>query len=92
MPRFYLHFWDERRLVEDREGVELSDPNAAVLLARKSLGEMVCQDVMTDRNSSARRIVVADEEGRTIADVSAPPITIRQSTPAAANQPPPTAQ
>lgn len=92
MPRFYLHSWDDRRLVEDREGVELSDPNAAVLLARKSLGELVCRDVMTDRDSSARRIVVADEDGRTIANVSAPPIGISEPARPAPNQSPPTAQ
>jgi hypothetical protein len=92
MPRFYLHLWDERCLLEDREGVELSDLNAAVLLAKKSLGEMVCHDVMADRDPAARRIVVADEEGRTVADVSAPPITVSKYAPAAANQPTPTAQ
>ena len=78
MPRFYMHLWDEGCLVEDREGVELTDPNAAVLLAKRSLGEMVCHDVMADRDTSARRIVVADSEGQTIADVSAPPIVVTE--------------
>jgi hypothetical protein len=64
--------------VTDQEGVELSDPNAAVLMARRTLGEMVCHDVLADRDSSARRIVVTDENGRDIADVSAPPITVAQ--------------
>ena len=92
MPRFYLHLWDERRLVEDREGVELSDLNAAVLLAKRSLGEMVCHDVLADRDSVARRIVVSDEQGQTIADVSAPPISVSEVAHSAAGRPTPTAQ
>lgn len=78
MPKFYLHIWDGNRLIEDEEGVELSDPNAAVLLAKRSLGEMMCHDVMANRDSARRTIVVADEGRRTIADVSAPPITVTQ--------------
>jgi hypothetical protein len=83
MPRFYLHMWDGNRLVEDEDGVELSDSNAAVLLAKRSLGEMLCHDVMANRDLSGRRIVVADEARRTIADVCAPVITVTQPPPEA---------
>ena len=85
MPRFYMHLWDGPHLVEDEEGIDLSDSNAAVLMAKRALGEMLCGDVVADRDSTPRRIVVADSNGRAVADVSAPSIAIRDSgAPAAA--------
>jgi hypothetical protein len=70
MPRFHLHLWDCGNFIADDEGVELPDEDAALTIAERTLTALLCEDVRVGRTQLNRCIVIADGQGRTLAELS----------------------
>lgn len=54
----------------DQAGAELPDKRSAIAMAEASLGEMLADDLRAQRELANRCIVVTDEDGTTIAQVT----------------------
>lgn len=70
MPLFHLHLWEGGSCLPDDDGAELADVAVALALAKRSLSEMLADDVRSDRTPANRCIVITDESGSTIAQVT----------------------
>ena len=81
MGRFYFHVWESGSLLDDEDGSELPDGNAAILIAKTVIGELLCEDIASGRDLAGRCIVIADEDGNTIAEISSPRIEIEEHRP-----------
>jgi hypothetical protein len=66
MPRYFLHVNNSIGFVEDEEGVELPDLDAAREKAAAGVRSIIADEVLHGRADLRGRIDVADEEGRVL--------------------------
>lgn len=66
MPKFYLHIEQSRGRVEDREGAEYRDLDAARVEAIESAREIMSERVRKGEPANHSRFVIMDEAGRTL--------------------------
>jgi len=69
MPRFYLDVLNGRRVLEDPDGQEFADVNAAMIEAVASARDLVAHGIMRNEDMSGRSFIVRDEKGETVATV-----------------------
>ena len=70
MRRFHLHLWEGGNCVLDEEGIDLPDRDAAIALARCTLGESLADDLEAGRMPLNRCIVIADSRGQLLGRLS----------------------
>jgi len=71
MPRFFFHLVNDTSSVMDEEGQELASREAACAIARRTIGEVIAQDVAAGRNAVHLAIMIDDEAGDRVFDVKA---------------------
>lgn len=64
MPHFYFHLFDGAAFVNDEEGAEFPDTEAARRYAVSNLRDVAAADVATGQVHKNLRIDMADEHGR----------------------------
>jgi hypothetical protein len=69
MVRFYFHIIDKMRL-EDPDGTELPDVNAAIISAREDVRLLISERIRSGRVLGPAIMVIADETGAELASVS----------------------
>ena len=74
MPRYFFHLADAAGQLDDVEGMELPDAEAAWFQAVRSVRDLICADLCL--SFEERRVSVEDESGATVqlipfADVAA---------------------
>ena len=67
MPRFFFHFYDHQHAFRDEEGLDLANEAAAKISDRKAAQALLVDLQEEIADSSAWRVEVADEAGRTVA-------------------------
>ncbi|GAA0571087.1 hypothetical protein GCM10009416_07110 [Craurococcus roseus] len=70
MPTFYFHVRDGDRLIEDPEGVDLPDLDAARAEAATAARQIRADALKTDRAVAGRRFEITDQAGRVLATVA----------------------
>jgi hypothetical protein len=70
VPRFYFDMHEPGLVVEDREGSDLADEQAACREAATALGEMVRDIMRRSPDSRGIRMIVRDEDGTQVCDLS----------------------
>lgn len=70
MPRYYLHICNGTGFVEDEEGQELADPQAARNVAVEGLRDILAGELRSGNLNTASFIEVEDEEHQWVATVS----------------------
>ena len=70
MPVFYFHVRDGGRMVEDPDGAELPDLDAARAKAAAAIREAAARPLKPGQNLGERRFEIADERGRLLATVA----------------------
>ena len=71
MARFFLHMVNDTISVTDEEGQELANREAAYLAARRTIGEVMAQEVTDGRDTVHLAIMIDDEAGVRVATVKA---------------------
>ncbi len=71
MPRFFFHLVNDSTSVTDEEGQELVNREAACLEARRTIGEVIAQEVVAGRNIVHLSIMIDDQAGARVANVKA---------------------
>ena len=71
MPRFFLHIVNDIALTHDEEGQEFDCLADACTHARRSIGEIIAQDVANGLNSVHLTIMIDDETGARVANIEA---------------------
>lgn len=66
MPRFFLHIDDGTQRIEDEEGSELPDLEAAREEALAAARQLWAAAILAGQDIGARRFVVADGNGKVI--------------------------
>ena len=69
MPLFYLHIRDAEELVEDTEGIDLPDLDAARSEAVRGARDIIASAVRAGGLLDGQRIEITDAEGRLLASV-----------------------
>ncbi|HEX3674652.1 MAG TPA: hypothetical protein VHU87_10295 [Rhizomicrobium sp.] len=70
MPRYYFHIREGGNLVEDEEGAEVPDLEAAKSEARASARDLAIDEIRNERRVNGRVIEVADGYGKTLATIA----------------------
>jgi hypothetical protein len=70
VPIFYFHVRDGDRTVEDPDGAELPDLDAARAKAATAIREAVSRPASAGRDLGRRRFEITDERGRLLATVA----------------------
>lgn len=71
MARFFLHMMNDTTSVTDEEGQELANLAAACLVARRTIGEVLAQEVTAGCDNVHLAIMIDDEAGVRVATVKA---------------------
>ena len=71
MPRFFFHMVNDTYSVLDEEGQDVADSEAACVVARRTIGEMIAQEVTAGSNLVHLAIMIDDQAGVRIANVKA---------------------
>lgn len=66
MPRFYLHFTRGGGLVEDPEGSDLPDLEAARQEALAAARDLWANAIVDGRDLSEQQFVIANEDGQSV--------------------------
>ena len=66
MPCFYFHMHDGLERIEDEEGSELPDIEAARAEALESARQLWAAAILSGRNLSRHRFEIADEQGNVV--------------------------
>ena len=74
MPRFFLHIREAERLVEDPDGSDLPDLDAARAEAAAAAREIAAERLRAGKGLDARRFEIRDEAGRLLATVPFPEV------------------
>jgi hypothetical protein len=69
MPRYFFHIRDAGDLIEDEEGRDLPDLNAAREEARLSAQDIVAEKMRADEIVTTEAIEIADETGTVVETV-----------------------
>jgi len=69
MPRFYFHIVNDVAFTRDDEGQEFDDLAAACKEARRTIGEIIAQDVTGGLNSVHLTIMMDDATGARVANI-----------------------
>jgi hypothetical protein len=72
MPRFFMHVREAERLVEDPDGSDLPDLDAACVAAVAAAREIAAERLRAGEPLDARRFGIHDEAGRLLATVPFP--------------------
>ncbi|MFN7103243.1 MAG: DUF6894 family protein [Pseudorhizobium sp.] len=70
MPLFYLHVRTASGLIQNREGSELPDLDAAKVVARQGIRDIVAEHIAAGEPLDLQGIEVCDDAGRDIATVT----------------------
>ena len=70
MPRFFLHLKCGNALIEDFEGSELPNPEAARTQALRGAREMLADAIRGGNDLKVEAFVVQDKHGREVMSVS----------------------
>jgi hypothetical protein len=70
MPRYYFHIRDGENRVEDEEGTEVPDLEAAKSEARASARDLAIDEIRNQRPIDGRKVEIADAEGQTLAVIA----------------------
>ena len=70
MPRYYFHIRDGQDLVQDEEGSEVADLEAAKSEARDSARDLAIDEIRNKRPVDGRKVEIADGDGQTLAVVA----------------------
>lgn len=70
MPMFFLHIRNGSGLIEDEEGSELPDPEAARLKAVRGARSIISAEALDGEIDLSGSIEVADQAGRVVLTVS----------------------
>ena len=71
MPRFFFHLVNDTSSVMDEEGQDLANREAACAVARRTIGEVISQDLAAGRNAVHLAIMIDDEAGVRVVNVKA---------------------
>jgi hypothetical protein len=71
MPRFFLHILNDAAFTQDAEGQAFADLAAACQEARRTIGEILAQDVTGGLNRVHLTIMIDDETGTRVANIKA---------------------
>ena len=71
MPRFFFHIVNDTSSVMDEEGQDLANREAACVVARRTIGEVISQEVAAGRNAVHLAIMIDDEAGVRVVNVKA---------------------
>jgi len=71
MPRFFFHIVNDTSSVMDEEGQDLANREAACAVARRTIGEVISQDLAAGRNAVHLAIMIDDEAGVRVVNVKA---------------------
>lgn len=63
MPHYYLHVIDDDRIIEDPEGAELADLDAAEQEALRAARQLWAAAILEQRDIGQRRFGIADDNG-----------------------------
>jgi hypothetical protein len=66
MPRYFFHVRDRENLIEDQEGVELPDMEAARDQFQRAIRAVLDEEEWQDDVSFESELHVVDESGRTV--------------------------
>ena len=69
MPRFYFHIRDEDTLIEDHEGSDLPDLEAARVEALKDARSILAEKVKHGQIIDGQRIEIVDDTGEVVAEL-----------------------
>ena len=71
MPRFFLHVLNDAAFTRDDEGQAFASLAAACHEARRTIGEIIAQDVTGGLNTVHLTIMIDDETGTRVANIKA---------------------
>ncbi len=71
MPRFFFHLQNDASFTLDDEGRILPGREAACIEARRTIGDVIAQDVREGRNDVHLSLMIDDEAGTRIAKIQA---------------------
>jgi hypothetical protein len=71
MPRFFFHVLNDVAFTPDEEGQEFANLAAACKEARRTIGELIAQDVTSDLDTVHLTIMIDDETGTRVANIKA---------------------
>ena len=74
MPRFFMHNRQAERLIEDPDGSNLPDLDAAREEAAVAAREIAAERLRAGKGLDARRFEIRDEAGRLLATVPFPEV------------------
>jgi len=66
MTRFYLHLYEQGKVVPDGEGLERPDLASAMRAAASAARDVMAADVLNGRLDLSGRIEVVDDHGATV--------------------------
>jgi len=71
MPRFFFHILNDIAFTPDAEGQEFDSLEAACKEARRTIGEIIAQDVTNGLNTVHLTVMIDDETGVRLANIKA---------------------
>jgi len=71
MPRFFLHVVNDTAFTRDDEGQTFASLAAACQEARRTIGEIIAQDVTGGLNTVHLTVMIDDETGIRVANIKA---------------------
>jgi hypothetical protein len=69
VQRYFIHLWNGIGFVEDEEGQELPDREAAIQSALDSVRSIVSEDARQGLIDLNGRVSIADQQGQTVAEL-----------------------
>ena len=69
MPRFYLDVLDGDQVIQDLEGIDFADLDAALAEAVQGARDLVASGIMENEDVSGQSFVIRDGHGETVATV-----------------------
>jgi hypothetical protein len=76
MPRFFMHVREADELIEDLDGSDLPDLEAARAEATAAAREIAAEHLKTCKALGARRFEIWDDAGRMLATVPFPEVPV----------------
>jgi hypothetical protein len=70
MPLYYFHVRDGELLLEDKDGTDLPDLEAAFAEAREAAREIAADSLKSNEAIDGRRIEIADGSGKVLGDIT----------------------